>query len=87
MDELGRLPDAAEARRQRVLAMLAEAPGRRYAVVTDDADRAYTGCVVIGIGIRQDDGSIFTADIITSADRYDGCRLLELVEQHCGMAH
>lgn len=77
---------ASEARRQRVLAMLAERPAARYAIVTDEADPAYPGCMVLGIGIRQDDGTIATADLITPAERYDGCRLLELVEQHAGTA-
>lgn len=71
-----------EQRSQRVHAMLAERPGRRYAVVTDDADAAYPGCVVLGIGLRLDDGSIATCDIITPAERFDGLALLALIERH-----
>jgi hypothetical protein len=69
----------AEARRKRVVALLDERPAARYAAVTDDADPAYPGCVVLGVGIRRDDGTIYTADIITPAEQFDGFKLLELV--------
>jgi hypothetical protein len=84
----GALPDAAaEARRQRVIAMLAERPAIRHALVTDDADPAYPDCVVLGIGIRRGDGAIYTADMIVPRDRYDGIALLDLVERHGGVVH
>jgi len=74
--------DRSEERRQRVLALFAESPGRRYAVVNDDGDPAYPGCVVLGVGILQDDGGITTCDIVTPAERYDGCALLDLIDRH-----
>jgi hypothetical protein len=72
----------AEARRKRVVSLLDERPAARYAAVTDDADPADPGCVVLGVGIRRADGTIYTADLITPVDRYDGCRVLELVDRH-----
>jgi hypothetical protein len=77
------LPDpAAEARRQRVLAMLAHRPGLRYAVVTDDTDSVNPDCVVLGIGIREDSETIYTADLIVPRESYDGIDLLELLQRH-----
>jgi hypothetical protein len=82
------LPDAAaEARRQKVLAMFAERPGIRHALVTDDADPQYHGFVVLGIGIRHEDGAIQTADVIVRQERYDPFLLLELIERHDGAVH
>ena len=80
------LPARAESRRQRVLALMATKPGARFAVVTDEADPDYPGCVVITVAMRLEDGTTATADIITPAERYDGCRLLELVERHADIA-
>lgn len=73
---------ATEVRRSQVEAMLAARPGIRYALVTDEADEAYPGCVVLGIGIRGENGAISTADLIVPRESYDGYRLLELVERH-----
>lgn len=69
----------AESRRMRALALLAASPGRRYAAVTDEEDAEYPGCVVVGVGMRQHDGTLHTADIIIPRDRYDGCDLLEVL--------
>jgi hypothetical protein len=77
------LPNArAAARRQRVLAMLSHQPGSRYAVVTDEADDLYPDCVVLGIGIRHDDRTIYTADLIVPRLSYDGMDVLELLQRH-----
>ena len=65
---------AAEARRKRVLAMLADNPAQRLAVVCDgDGDP-----VPVAIAIR---GKASFEYLIPRA-RYDGVLLLELIERH-----
>ncbi len=66
---------AMEARRQRVLAILAEHPRFRYAVVTDTT--ADPGAVVVHIGIR----GIGAGEIVIAKDRYDGLELLHSLER------
>ena len=68
-------PDpATEARRQRVLAMLADNPALRLAVVCDGAGDP----VPVAVAIR-DKGSV---EILIPAARFDPFALLELVERH-----
>lgn len=79
------LPDAeAEARRQRVLAMLAERPGIRRAVYCDG--RTVNGIVILTVGILHA-GRIVTVDMEIPAGKYDGVRLLDLVARHSGTMH
>lgn len=69
------LPHAAmEARRQRVLAMLTERPGIKYAVVVDspDADPMILAVAIRGVG---------TCELRISRAKYDGMQLLELIER------
>jgi len=74
------LPDpAAEARRQRVLAMLADNPALRLAVVCD----AEGDPVPVTVAIR-DKG---TCEVHIPAVRFDPFALLELVERHGGTVH
>ena len=76
------LPDpAAEARRQRVLAMLAERPGVRYAVVTDS--EAEPDAVLLALAIR----GRATCELRIPRDRYDGTLLLDLIERHGVTVH
>jgi len=70
---------AAEARRQRVLAVLAENPALRLAVVCDGEGDP----VPVAIGIR-DKG---TCEVHIPATRFDPIALLELVERHGGTVH
>jgi len=65
---------ATEARRQRVLTMLADDPALRLAVVCDGAGDP----VPVAVAIR-DKGSV---EILIPAARFDPFALLELVEQH-----
>lgn len=76
------LPDAAaEARRQRVLAMLRDSPTVRYAVVTDtDSD---PDAVIVTLAIR----GRATCELLIPRDRYDGALLLDLIERHSGTVH
>ena len=68
-------PDpATETRRQRVLAMLADNPALRLAVVCDGAGDP----VPVAVAIR-DKGTI---EILIPAARFDPFALLELVERH-----
>ena len=68
-------PDpATEARRQRVLAMLADNPALRLAVVCDGAGDP----VPVAVAIRGK-GSV---EILIPAARFDPFALLELVERH-----
>ena len=69
------IPDpATEARRQRVLTMLADNPALRLAVVCDGAGDP----VPVAVAIR-DKGSV---EILIPAARFDPFALLELVERH-----
>lgn len=70
---------AAEARRQRVLAKLAENPALRIAVVCD----AEGDPVPVAVAIR-DKG---TVEVHIPAARFDPFALLELVERHGGTVH
>ena len=65
---------ATEARRQRVLTMLADNPALRLAVVCDGAGDP----VPVAVAIR-DKGSV---EILIPAARFDPFALLELVERH-----
>lgn len=82
-DESLRHPTA-EARRLRVLYMLGARPELRYALIADECDPQYPGCVVFGMAIRKDDGTVYTADLIVPAERYDGMAVLHLLERHNG---
>lgn len=76
------LPDAAaEARRQRVLAMLRESPTVRYAVVTDT--ESDPDAVILALGIR----GRATCELLIPRDRYDGALLLDLIDRHSGTVH
>jgi hypothetical protein len=77
----------AEARRQRVLTMLAEQPGIRYAVLTDtevDPD-----AVILALAIRgaTHEGSIVTCELRVPREKYDPFLLLDLVQKHCASVH
>lgn len=75
-------PDAAaEARRQRVLAMLRENPTITYAAVTDTDSEPHAVIVALAIRGRA------TCELLIPRDRYDGVLLLDLIEQHCGTVH
>lgn len=81
------LPDpAAEARRQRVLAMLDERPGIHYAVDVDIPD---TDPVILALAIRgaMQDGSIVTCELRVPRAKYDPFLLLDLIERHGGTLH
>lgn len=74
------LPDhAAEARRQRVLAKLADNPALRLAVVCD----AEGDPVPVAVAIR-DKG---TCEVLIPAARFDPFALLALVGRHGGRLH
>ena len=67
---------AAEARRQRVLAMLAERPSVLYAAITDTL--AVPGSVVLTLGVRH----VGTVELLIPADKWDGVLFLEMLERH-----
>lgn len=82
------LPDPAmEARRQRVLDMLAERPGIHHAVVTDD--QADPEAVILALAIRRamQDGSTVTCELRIPREKFDPFLLLDLIERHCGTMH
>lgn len=74
------LPDpAAEARRRKVLAMLAAKLSARYALVTDtEADP-----VILALAIRGQ----ATCEFCIQRDKYNGPMLLDLLERHGGTIH
>ena len=71
---------AAEARRQRVLAMLAEHPYIRRAVVVDNAD---DDPVLVSVGIRD----VATFELAISAAKFDAFLLLDLIDRHGATVH
>lgn len=70
----------AEARRERVLAMLAERPGIKYAVVVDNPN---ADPVIVALGIRGQ----ATCELRIPREKYDGVLLLDLIERHGGTVH
>jgi hypothetical protein len=73
--------DPAEARRQRVLDMLAEHPTIQYAMVTDtESEPDY---VIVTLAIR----GRATCDLHIPKDLYDGTLLLDLIEKHGATVH
>lgn len=77
-----RPPDpSAEARRQRVLAMLDENPAARYAVLTHDTGDAEAVILTLAIRGRA------TCELRIPRDRYDPFLLLDLIERHGGTVH
>ena len=76
------LPDpAAEARRQKVLDMLADHPEARYAVLSDM--RADPGAVLLTMAIR----GLWTFELRIPREKYDGTLLLDLIERHGETIH
>lgn len=78
---------AAEARRQRVLAMLAKRSDIRYSLITDD--RADPEAVILVLAIRgaMNDGSTITCELHIPRNKYDGVLLLDLIERHGETVH
>ena len=71
------LPDLAmEARRQRVLAMLGERPGVRYALLTDT--KADQNAVILALAIRD----VGTCELRVPRVKFDPFVLLDLIAQH-----
>jgi hypothetical protein len=70
-----------EARRQRVLGMLADHPEARYAFVTDM--QADPEAVIVALAIR----GRATCELRIPRERYDGTLLLDLIEKHGGAVH
>jgi hypothetical protein len=70
------LDPAAEARRQKVLAMLRENPGITYALVTDIESDPHAVIVALAIRGRA------ACELLIPRDRYDGVLLLNLIERH-----
>jgi hypothetical protein len=77
---------AIEARRQRVLAMLAERAGIRYAVVVDDPD-ADPVRLMLAIRRAAPDGSTVSAELAIPRAKYDAALLLDLIARHGGAVH
>ena len=81
-DQGDALPDhAAEARRLRVLKLLAANPSARYAVVTDSEGDPEGILLTLAIRGRA------TCELRIPRDRYDGALLLDLLERHGGTVH
>ena len=76
------MPDpAAEARRGRVLELLADHPTARYAVLTDT--QADPEAVLLTLAIRGQ----ATCELRIPRDRYDPFLLLDLIERHGATVH
>lgn len=76
-DQADTLPDpAAESMRQRVLAMLAERPGIRYAVITDtDAD---PDAVIVALAVR----GVGTCELRIPRQKWNPFLFLEAIGRH-----
>ncbi len=75
------MPDlASEYRRQRVLAMLAENPNIRRAVVVDNAD---TDPVLLTLAIRGQ----ATCELAIPAEKFDPFKLLAMLDRHGAKVH
>jgi TubC N-terminal docking domain len=72
---------AAEARRQRLLAMLGAQPDARYAVLTDT--EAAPESIIVALAIR----GRATCEFHIPRDKYDGTLLLDLIEKYGGTMH
>lgn len=70
------------ARRKRILAALAACPAERYAFDGVEPDPRHPDCVVLGIGIRQPDSTIWTCDLLIPNERFDPLALLDLIERY-----
>lgn len=76
------LPDpSAEARRQRVLALLIEHPEARYAALTDS--EAVPGFVLLALAIRDK----ATCELRIPREKWDGGLFLDLLERHGATVH
>lgn len=76
------LPDpVAEARLQRVIAMLDARPGIRYAVLANT--EVDPGVVIITLAIRGK----AACELHVPRDKYDGVLLLDLIERHGATVH
>jgi len=81
-DSADSLPDPrAEARRQRVLAMLEAHPGTRYALVTDTETDPQAAILTLAIRGQA------TCELRIPRDRYDPFLLLDLIERHGDTVH
>ena len=78
---------ATEARRQRVLAMLADRQRVRYAVLTDTG--ADPDAVILALAIRgaMPDGGTVTCELRIPREKYDPFLLLDLIQRHGGTVH
>jgi len=86
-DEPSKADAAAKARRQRVLAMLADRQAVRYAVLTDT--EAEPEAVILALAIRgaKHDGAIVTCELRIPREKYDPWLLLSLIERHGATVH
>lgn len=75
------LDPQAEARRQRVLALLSADPKARYAVLTDT--EADPEGVLLTLAIRDR----ATCELRIPREKWDGVLFLDLLERHGGMVH
>lgn len=72
---------AVEARRQRVLAMLADRQSVRYAVLTDA--EAESDAVILALAIR----GVGTCELRVPREKYDPFLLLDLIARHGAAIH
>lgn len=79
--EKGELPPDVDARRQKVIAMLAAHPEASYAVLTDS--ESDPGAVIVVVAIRER----ATCELHIPRDKYDGLLLLDLIERHGATLH
>ena len=69
---------AADARRQRLITMLAGDPGIRYAVATESA--ADPDAVILALCIR----GLATGELLVPKSSYDPFKLMQLMDEHAG---
>jgi hypothetical protein len=84
----GRTPEvAAEARRQRVLAMLADRQAIRYAVLTDAESDPEAVILALAIRGAMVDGSTVTVELRIPREKYDPLLLMQHLDRHGATVH
>lgn len=77
-----KIVDAAETRRQKVIAMLEAAPETKRAIYTDIDSDPHNVILTVAVRFCQQ-----TCEMLIPKAKYDPWRLLELIEQHSGTEH
>ncbi len=82
MGHIEKIIDAAEARRQKVIAMLNAAPEAKRVIVTDDTSDPDNVILTVAVRACQQ-----TCELLIPKAKYDPWLLMALIERHSGTEH